>query len=273
VTQNGTSAMTIGDTTPAAGFAFVYVATGTRYVAEAVRSAVSCRVHMPNRKILLLTPDEVDHEVFDVVISFGRDIGDPFLLKIAGIAAAGVERFVFLDTDTYLLDDISELDELLDRFDIAAAHAPVRLQSNLWPQAREFLEGIPICFPEYNTGVIALRNSPRMRAMFAGWKADYLVHTRSAQPPRTQDQASFRSAVYRSELRIATLPPEYNCRFNYPVSVCGKVKLLHGRGDLSYLDRVGREVNRKSGFRVVTRDSFLADSLILRDQQRPPRES
>jgi hypothetical protein len=265
--------MAIGVTASADAFSFFYVATGERYIGEAVRSAVSCRVHMPNRKIVLVTPDQVVHDVFDAVIPFGRHIGDPFLLKIAGIAAIDVERFVFLDTDTYLLDDISELDAMLDRFDIAAAHAPVRLQSNIWPEAHEFVEGVPACFPEYNTGVIALRNSPRMRDMFDCWQAAYLDHMRSSRPPRTQDQASFRAAIYRSDLRIATLPPEYNCRFSYPVSVCGKVKLLHGRGDLSFLDRVGRAVNRKSGFRLVSRDSFLADSLILRDQEKLARNS
>jgi hypothetical protein len=252
---------------------FVYVATGERYIDEAARSAASSRVHMPDSKILLLTPDRVDRPVFDEIIPFGSEIGDPFLLKIAGIAAVEVDRFVFLDTDTYILDDLSEIEELLDSFDIAAAHAPVRLQSNIWPEAREFLEGVPACFPEYNTGVIAVRNGRPMREMLEKWRAIYQAQMQAERSPRTQDQASFRAAIYHGDLRIATLPPEYNCRFAYPVSVCGTVKLLHGRGDASFLDQVGRAVNRHRGFRVVSRESFLADSLILRDHRIRPENA
>jgi hypothetical protein len=247
-------------------FAILYVASGPRYIEEAVRSARSCRARMPQHKIVLLTPDDASNPIFDEIIRFGSDIGDPFLLKIAGIAAADLDRFVFLDTDTYLLDDISELAALLERFDIAAAHAPIRLQSNIWPETREFLEEIPVCFPEFNTGVIGMRNSPQLRAMLNDWKAGYEAHMRSARPPRTQDQASFRSAIYRSNLRIATLPPEYNCRLLYPASVCGTVKLLHAHGDDALLDQIGQVINRRRGFRIVAREEFLTNSVVIRDQ-------
>ena len=43
------------------------------------------------------------------------------------------------------------------------------------------------------------------------------------------DQPALRKALYNSSLRMATLTPEYNCRFNMPGYVHGKVKILHGR--------------------------------------------
>jgi alpha-N-acetylglucosamine transferase len=40
------------------------------------------------------------------------------------LAFVRVAQTIFLDTDTYVIDNIDELFDLLERFDIAAAHAP-----------------------------------------------------------------------------------------------------------------------------------------------------
>jgi hypothetical protein len=243
---------------------FVYAATGEKYLREAALSASTCRRHVSGCRVLLLTPDDAAVGGFDEVVPFGKGIADPFELKVAGIAAVAAERFIFLDTDTFLLADVSEIDPLLDQFDVAAAQAPVRLQSNLWPETAPFLKDAPVCFPEFNTGVIAFKRSPGLADMLQRWLELQRRHARSTPPPRTQDQASFRSAVFSSGLRIATLPPEYNCRFPYPTSVCGEVKILHGHAGRADLEQIGRLLNRTKGFRLITRERFLADSVILK---------
>ena len=43
------------------------------------------------------------------------------------------------------------------------------------------------------------------------------------------DQPSFRKALYESSLRLATLPPEYNCRLPFPGFLHDPVRILHGR--------------------------------------------
>jgi hypothetical protein len=100
--------------------------------------------------------------------------------------------------------------------------------------------------------------------MLTRWLDLQRRHARATPGPRTQDQASFRAAAYLSELRIATLSPEYNCRFPFPTSVCGEVKILHGHAEPAELAEIGRLLNRKRGFRLITRESFLADSVILK---------
>jgi hypothetical protein len=249
-----------------AGLAFVYVATGERYIAEAQQSARSCRLQMPACRLLLLTPDAVEPDGFDEVIPFAGGIADPFELKIAGMAAVTEERFVFLDTDTYALASIEDIGDLLDRFDLAAAQAPVRLQSYLWPETAKFLVGAPPCFPEFNTGVIGFKRGPAVTEMLGRWLDLYREHARQVPPPRTQDQASFREVVYMSGLRLATLPPEYNCRFPYPSGLCGPVKMLHGRADEAELERMGRALNRSRDFRVVNRDRFLSHSVLIKSR-------
>jgi hypothetical protein len=62
------------------------------------------------------------------------------------------------------------------------------------------------------------------------------------------DQATFRVALYQSEVRFTVLPPEYNCRFVFPAYVQGPVRILHGRGP--DLEGVERQINEVSGPRV-----------------------
>jgi hypothetical protein len=248
------------------GLTFVYVATGEGYIAEARQSARSCRLHMPACRLVLLTPDSVGPDGFDEVIPLAGGIDDPFELKIAGMATVAEERFVFLDTDTYALASVEDIADLLDRFDLAAAQAPVRLQSYLWPETAKFLVGAPPCFPEFNTGVIGFKRGPVVAEMLGRWLQLYREHAKQLPPPRTQDQASFREVVYMSSLRLATLPPEYNCRFPYPSGLCGPVKMLHGRANAAELERMGRALNRSRDFRAVNRDRFLSHSVLIKSR-------
>jgi len=244
---------------------FVYVAIGEKYVREAVQAAAKCKSVMPTCRTILYTNAAVSEPVIDRVMAASYVAGeDPFLVKIRGMRAVEEERFVFLDTDTYVLEDVSEIEEVLDAFDLAAAHAPVRLQTHIWPEAREFIDGVPACFPEYNTGVIGMRRSAALGAMLASWEEQYQEHLRRPTPPRTQDQASFRYALYRSGLRIATLPTEYNCRFPYPASICGPVKILHGHGTAAYLEQLGKAINRQRGFRALLQEKFQGGNVVLR---------
>jgi hypothetical protein len=240
---------------------FFYVATGSRYVEEARQSAASCRRHMKSSRVVLLTPDDCDVGEFDEIIPFGSGIADPHELKVAGISAfCEQERSsaVFLDSDTFIVGEVSELGTILERFDLAAAHAPIRLQSNLRPAMGTLLTGAPPSYPELNTGVIAFRCNQTVREAFSAWLTLYRIHAATNLPRR--DQPSFREVTYQSSMRLATLPPEYNCVFQRPVGICGPVKILHGRGDHALL---GKQINKTSTFRAVISKKFLKDCIVL----------
>ncbi|MCP4383002.1 MAG: hypothetical protein GY798_16535 [Hyphomicrobiales bacterium] len=247
------------------GLVFVYVATGEKYVEEARRSADSCREQMPSSRIALFTPDDCDARGFDEVVPFGSEFkDDPFELKIAGIASA-CETVgpcaVFLDSDTYVIGDVTDLGEILDRFDLAAAHAPIRLQSNERPQMSVFLSGAPRSFPEFNTGVIAFRCSAAVQQLFLTWLELYREQLAKFSPLRTHDQPSFREVTYKSDLQIATLPLEYNCVFWRPMGLCGAVKILHGRGNYPVL---AEHLNETLTFRAVTIERYLPNLVIVK---------
>jgi hypothetical protein len=209
----------------------IYVATGERHVAEALVSARSLKTHMPDLPVTLYTDRRLDRADADDVVAFA---GDGYLSRIPVLERSPYERTLFLDSDTYVSGDLAELFALLDEFDIALAHAPSR--------AIYEVEGIPESFPEFNAGVILYRRSDGVRTAFRDWADRFASfheqrdrgEIRWLRPEgkriHMHDQGALRAALYKSGLRIATLPPEYNCRFTEPGFVDGPVKILHGRG-------------------------------------------
>ena len=94
---------------------------------------------------------------------------------------------------------------VLDRFDLALAHAHHRQRR---PEARNRLD-IPAAFPEYNAGVIMYRKTPEVVRMLEEWWRRF----QQAAETISHDQVTLREVIWLSDLRVATLPPEYNVRY------------------------------------------------------------
>jgi len=193
-----------------------YIATGDHFVNEAEVSAQSVRNVMPDIPIAIATDVDPEFE-FDYII----DISDPehgFVDQIHNLHRSPFHRTIHLDTDIYVDSDISELFELLTQFDIAAAYNHDREAYSI--------PTVPDSFPEYNTGVIAYRNSNDLKDFFTAWNKNYI---QMVTEENTQNQPSFRKTLYQSDLRIATLTPEYNCMVRYPGHIRNDVKIAHSR--------------------------------------------
>lgn len=154
-------------------------------------------------------------------------------------------RVLFLDTDTRICGSVMEIFELLAAFDLAAAHAPIRLDPR---QPPSFAKQVPATFPELNTGVVAFRLTTAVAEFLEEWRRTHLELLQSTGQAIVGDQAAFRVALFNSGVRFSVLTPEYNCRFVFPTYVYGPVRILHGR---SYdLERIERSMNEISGPRV-----------------------
>jgi len=147
-------------------------------------------------------------------------------------------RCLFLDTDTFALDDLSPIFALLDRFDLAALQDVNRGWNYQLPD-------VPVTFSEFNTGVLAFRRDAKLRELFQDWRTRYdaLRQTYGF----VNDQPAFRQALYHSTLRVAPLPNEFHFLGNFPNSTLWKVRLLHARGDYA---KIGRDVNEVLGGRA-----------------------
>lgn len=225
----------------------LYIATGDEFVQEAIQSAQSVRTALPDTPITLITDESPDADFFDDVVQ----VSDPeysYADNVSYIDRSPYDRTLFLDTDTYLCADISEVFEMLDRFDVVATHDSGRRHSLYNDDGIEV--NAPDSFPMYNSGVVAFRDSERVSTLFERWKAVYERHAERVDG--IFNQPSFREVLYQTDVQIGTLPPEYNCRLPYPPYVRGEVKLLHGRA--SNFEGVAKRLNEDP---ITERRTFL----------------
>ncbi|WP_298492794.1 putative nucleotide-diphospho-sugar transferase [uncultured Maritimibacter sp.] len=183
--------------TPTTGV--IYVATGPDYRDLAQASARSLRHHEPQLAIDLFTdaPDTIASGLFDAV----HPIEEPHdRSKLDCMAFTRFERTLFLDCDTLVVNRLGDLFDLLDRFDLAAAH-DVRRTSDLIRQGQR--HATPYAFPQLNSGVLLYRMTQATRAFLSEWRARYTAG---------RDQPIFKDLLWETDIRFYVLPPEFNLR-------------------------------------------------------------
>ena len=157
---------------------------------------------------------------------------------------APFDQVVFLDTDTYVVSDISETFAILSNFDIAALQA---LQRGWHYPAPE----VPKVFCEYNTGVLVFNNNEKVKSFFKEWRACHEKLLREKISIKNNDQPAFRITLFQSDLRVASLPSEYHFRGNIPNCLMGDAKLIHCHGNQA---KIASVVNSEMGLRVYIPD-------------------
>ena len=242
----------------------LFVATGHKYVHEALENARVSRIFSLDIPIVLVT-DLVEYArsfgVFDSVIHH-PDPHFSYRDKILPLLKLPSKYTLFLDSDAFLNFSVDEIFNTLGRSQFAAAHAPVRLPDG-WRD-----DSIPLAFPEFNSGVLLFRRSNLQKNLVRRWLNlyDSLLSNYNQQ----WDQASLRSAVWHSfqhcGLRISVLPPEANLRTTKPWIV-GKgtpVFIVHGRipinERLKFLDYLNGNINLFRDWKTWL--DFYPESLI-----------
>ena len=219
----------------------IYIATGKRYVDEALVSAASLKKHIPNLPITLFTDVDVKSKYIDNVVK----INNPkytFEDKVRYINKSPYDYTIYLDTDTYLCDDVSELFDLFDKFDMAIARFPMEEGSNI--------NGIPKSFVLLDTGIILFKKSSKTKKFFLNWAKLYQsvkkgsVNLGFIKKNKSQwikkgihDAPIFSKIIYNSKIRFTTLTKGYYFR-----GKCGfvnsKVKIIHyRRRDFNLIDK------------------------------------
>ena len=128
----------------------------------------------------------------DYVFNYVRTISDPdfgYRDKIKPLIGLEFDKVVFLDTDTYMLNEISDVFELLNVFDLSFCYSPIRYCPDY------FVEGVSPAFAEPNTGVQAFRRSPGVVKLLKEWDQLFLKQMWGGSPPG-HDQPSFRAVSY-----------------------------------------------------------------------------
>jgi hypothetical protein len=240
---------------------FVYVATGKAYLPEAFRSAESLRRHHPDAPICLITdhPPE-DRGPFTEIREPEGAVRHTPIDKVLAYEAP-YDRVIFLDTDTFVLDDLTPVFRMLERFDLALLQDVNRGWNYELPD-------VPVSFSEFNTGVMAFRKSAAMADFFAAWSREY--DEMRNEYGFVTDQPSFRRTLFHSDLRVAPLPSEFHFLGDMPNCTLWNVRLIHGRGDH---ERIARQVNEELGLRayvpeIGTLGKYHGRRKLLRDMTR-----
>lgn len=236
----------------------IYIVAGKQYIEEACQSASSVKKYMPDVSITIFCDQHIKSKYFDNCIilenNYYTENSYNFLDKVINIGRTPYQYTLYLDSDTYICADISEMFDLLDKFDIAGSHSPGRISSLSCYQ----IQGVPESFAQLNAGVILFKKTSLIDEFFNNWLELYKRDLEAFDSLRKlgrsegikfpQDQPSLRESLYKSSLRIATLPSEYNCRFIFPCYVSREVKILHGRHP--NLQEVAHEINKTIKKRV-----------------------
>ncbi|MEN3791777.1 glycosyltransferase [Fulvimarina sp. MAC3] len=182
----------------------IYIAFGKRYRDEALFSANSLKSQC-DLPVTLFT----DSAVSDAAIDHCEIIRPEHKrAKVDFIVKSPYQRTLYLDSDTKVVGDLTDLFPVLDRFNIAGVQDHSR-KSYRWSSQIQEYEAIPYAFPEYNGGVLLYDRSPATLEFFELWREFFY---RYRDQTNGQDQASLRIALWKSRANVHTLPFEYNVR-------------------------------------------------------------
>lgn len=213
--------------------AVVFLAWGERFIQE-VESCVRRSKAIQGYDFILITDQDTDLGRFQC--DFAEVIKASFetkgLLRKTELIKFLPERYdsyLFLDSDTVVIEDISLGFEKAERFEIAASPAPHYSLDYFWGFDRVMnLERIDCKGQlQYNTGVIFFKNSPTVKSIFKRWMELALKY----QEEFTNDQPFFSLAMEGLDFNPYTLSISYNYR-GFGDAISGVVRVWHSHGEL-----------------------------------------
>jgi len=224
-----------------------------RFVRLASQSAESLKQHMPSMHVTLFT-DLMECKIPPVFDSVRYISPVPAVQKVAKMLAllsSPYDAFLFLDADTWVCDDISNVFECVedDRVDIAAVltyEKPARYCDFNKVFAEE---GIPELFPFYCASVLMIQRNCRTTAFLEEWERHYIQMASMGMEGEKRtlpDEPSMRVALHRHPgVRIMPLNCEYGAsRHGF---FTHKVKIIHWEETKQELRAIERSINDRVG--------------------------
>lgn len=192
----------------------LYCAVGSKYEKQAIHSySTALKLNTSLKASIytdIKTSEKLWDNIMDVKYTSPINFENQMVHKLDAILSTPYEQTLFLDTDTMVLDDLSELFLLLEKYDIVLCHGHNRNQryneiQNATSDSGEplFLNTIPYCFAPLQSGLI-LYNKHSTIKFFQEVRSLYLSRG------YYDDQAVIRELLWTSRIQFYILPPEYN---------------------------------------------------------------
>ena len=128
--------------------------------------------------------------------------------KVDFISQSPFEKTLYLDSDTLIVQDLSDIFDSLERFDVAVTHDYARKRRKYSKIIPEY-SNIPYSFSEVNGGVFAFKKNERTDKFLALWKEYFYKYFNKTSG---WDQVSLRISLWESTVQLYHLPVEYNIR-------------------------------------------------------------
>jgi hypothetical protein len=213
-------------------------------VEDAIFSAQQASKHM-DVPIGLISDQDPKSDIFDVVLNL-EDPEYSSVDKPKNLLKSPFEKTLYLDCDTILLGDISELFDLLDQYELLVTTDPNEAGKILEPDSGD--SEVPSPLPIFQTGVLGYRQTSNVDSLIKTW---YKVAVKSSY---SYEQTAFREAMYKHGVYWMSFSDLYNCLIGWPMQVTGEVKIIHGNiNNISprKIKDITKILNSKSGPRLL----------------------
>lgn len=189
----------------------IYIATGKElFLKEAKISAKSVRKYNKDIGISIFVDEknkfEDNENLFDS-IHFVENPEFGFGDKIYAMINTPYHKTIYLDCDTIVAGDITEIFNMLDEYDVAASNPPFK-NTNYKPDS-------------FQAGIVFYKMSEVVKKFLNSWNDNY------DRINDGNDQPSFRRMILQLPISLFIFPPNYNFRSPFASYVNGVVKIFH----------------------------------------------
>lgn len=227
---------------------YLYVLTSTEndnFLEQTFVSILSLKQKTPNAFVALLT-DKCTEETFVHGRENIRELCDEFVVKDFDKTLSGKVRsrllktnmrnlvdgdFLYIDSDTVILDNLSEIENTSADFagiqdwhcvfsKNIQFHASQKLKSQICTDEKFSLSEVYI-----NSGVLFVRNNQRNRDFFKQWNELYLECLQ--KHGISQDQPTLAYINYKNDFPIHELDGSWNCQLPNGLKYFRTAKILH----------------------------------------------
>lgn len=198
----------------------VYIAFGLPYLILAYRSIASLKSVCSQVPVCVL----IDRESAALIrgLPEGWNAEDCFLviddspennryIKTSLNKYSPFDKTLFLDADTLVKSDISDIFAYLESFDLCLRLYGSGSKKGVERSALPLLDGA--CrvsdLPHWNSGVIAFNKCNEVDGFFAAWSANYQRHRHEMRV--FTDQGALVEAMFESKVRFLSLDSRWNC--------------------------------------------------------------
>lgn len=210
---------------------YLYIVWGRHHAYEAIRSAESLRKKDEEANITVISnTSKVDNPIFNKII-YEEVIGSHnFSGKVNGLYKFGnsiYRKTLYLDSDTWIVEDPSPLFKTMEYFDVCIAADPASPEIPTFPGMHPYQAGVIGITKSINTDRFLSKYKELYNTIDTGIYKDWGTYSF-----KRSDQPALTLALMYSKSNILVLNSVWNARHNYSSIFCGPVKIIHGHSPI-----------------------------------------